>query len=92
MPTLVASYWDAVASPESLDCNTEALLFAIYYSTVISMESQQCEEVLGFSRAAAVKHYQFAVEQAMARANLLNTQSVVCVSPSCSSVFISTAQ
>lgn len=79
MPTLVASYWDAVASPESLNRNTEALLFAIYYSTVISMESQQCEEVLGFSRAAAVKHYQFAVEQAMARANLLNTQSVVLI-------------
>ncbi|KAF3386177.1 Bikaverin cluster transcription factor bik5 [Penicillium rolfsii] len=79
MPTLVASYWDAVASPESLDRNTEALLFAIYYSTVISMEPQQCEQVLGFSRAAAVKHYQFAVEQAMARANLLNTQSVVLI-------------
>lgn len=79
MPTLVISYWDAVASPETLDRNTEALLFAIYYSTVISMESEQCEEVLGFSRAAAVKHYQFAVEQAMARANLLNTQSVVLI-------------
>jgi hypothetical protein len=79
MPTLVSSYWDAVASPESLDRNTEALLFAIYYSAVISMESQQCEEVLGFSRAAVVKHYQFAVEQAMARANLLNTQSVVLI-------------
>lgn len=79
MPTLVTSYWDSVASPESLDRNTEALLFSIYYSTVISMESQQCEQVLGFSRAAAVKHYQFAVEQAMARANLLNTQSVVLI-------------
>jgi hypothetical protein len=76
-PTLISSYWDAVASPECLDRNTEALLFAIYYSAVISMESQQCEDVLGFSRAAAVKHYQFAMQQAMARADLLNTQSVV---------------
>ncbi|KAJ5195941.1 hypothetical protein N7449_006420 [Penicillium cf. viridicatum] len=79
MPTLISSYWDAVASLESLDRNTEALLFAIYYSAVISMESQQCEDVLGFSRAKAVKHYQFAVEQAMARADLLNTQSVVLI-------------
>ncbi|KAF1734080.1 Bikaverin cluster transcription factor bik5 [Beauveria bassiana] len=79
MPTLNTFYWDAAASPESLGCNAEALLFAIYYSTVISMESQQCEELLGFSRAAAVKHYQFAVEQAMARADLLNTQSVVLI-------------
>ncbi|KAK8149451.1 hypothetical protein G3M48_006911 [Beauveria asiatica] len=79
IPTLNTFYWDAVASPESLGCNAEALLFAIYYSTVISMESQQCDEVLGFSRAAAVKHYQFAVEQAMARADLLNTQSVALI-------------
>ncbi|KAM0745250.1 hypothetical protein ACQRIT_000634 [Beauveria bassiana] len=79
MPTLNNFYWDAVASPESLGCNAEALLFAIYYSTVISMESQQCEELLGFSRAAAVKHYQFAVEQAMARADLLKTQGVVLI-------------
>ncbi|KAJ5948875.1 Zn(II)2Cys6 transcription factor [Penicillium verhagenii] len=79
MPTLISCYWDAVASPESLDLNTEALLFAIYYATVISMESQQCESVLGFSRATAVKHYQFAMQQAMARADLLNTQSVVLI-------------
>lgn len=77
MPTMIRSYWDAVASPESLDCNTEALLFAIYYSTVISMEPQQCEEVLGVSRGAALKHYQFAVQQAMARADLLNSQSII---------------
>ncbi|KAF3390822.1 hypothetical protein DPV78_011083 [Talaromyces pinophilus] len=52
MPTLVASYWDALVSPESLDRNTEVLLFAIYYSTVISMESQQCEEVLSIITGA----------------------------------------
>ncbi|KAJ5637682.1 Zn(II)2Cys6 transcription factor [Penicillium lividum] len=56
-----------------------ALLFAIYYSTVISMESEQCEDVLGFPRATAVKHYQFAMQQAVARADLLNTQSVILI-------------
>ncbi|KAJ5777526.1 hypothetical protein N7520_000772 [Penicillium odoratum] len=79
LPTLTNYYWDAVASLDSLDRNTEALLFAIYYSTVISMESEQCEDVFGFPRATAVKHYQFAVQQAMARADLLNTQSVVLI-------------
>lgn len=77
MPTMIRSYWDAVASLELLDRNAEALLFAIYYSTVISMEPQRCERVLGLSRATALKHYQFAVQQAMARADLLNTQSIV---------------
>lgn len=77
MPTMIRSCWDAVASLELLDRNTEALLFAIYYSTMISMEPQQCERVLGLSRATALKHYQFVVQQAMARADLLNTQSIV---------------
>lgn len=77
MPTLMQAYWDAMASPEMIDRNTEALLFAIYYSTVISMDSKQCEEVLGIPRSNAVKHFQFATQQAMARADLLNTQSLV---------------
>ena len=77
MPTLVQAYWDAMASPELIDRNTEALLFAIYYSTVISMDSRQCEQVLGIPRSNAVKHFQFATQQAMARADLLNTQSLV---------------
>jgi hypothetical protein len=77
MPSLMRAYWDSIASPETIDRNTEALLFAIYYSTVISMESPQCERVLGLPRATGLKHYQFATQQAMARADLLNTQSLV---------------
>lgn len=75
-PTLMRDYWDAIASLDTLDRNSEALLFAIYYSTVISMESEQCESVIGVSREVALRHYQYAVQQAMARADFLNTQSV----------------
>ncbi|RAL04412.1 uncharacterized protein BO80DRAFT_347732 [Aspergillus ibericus CBS 121593] len=76
MPTLARSHWDAIASLESLDRDAEALLFAIYYSTVISMDSEQCASALGVSKAYASETYLFAVEQALARADLLNTQSV----------------
>ncbi|CAI7634544.1 unnamed protein product [Penicillium pancosmium] len=75
-PTLMRDYWNAMASLNTLDRNSEALIFAIYYSTVISMESEQCESVIGVSRGVALRHYQFAVQQAMARADFLNTQSV----------------
>ncbi|KAM0417244.1 hypothetical protein ACHAPT_012755 [Fusarium lateritium] len=37
MPTTKRMYWDAAVS-DSLDRNTEALLFAIYYSAVISID------------------------------------------------------
>lgn len=78
MPTTARIYWDAIASRDSpLDKNTEALLFAIYYSAVISMdEPKQCLNILGIPRDQALKKYRFAVEQALARADLLNTQSI----------------
>lgn len=77
MPTLSRSYWDAIASLDSLDKNTEALLFAIYYSTTISLSNEECFSLLGVPRDAATEKYRFAVEQALARADLLNTHSMV---------------
>lgn len=80
LPSTIQTYWDAIASPQSVDKTTEALLFAIYYSSVISMPvsgKDQCERILGISRQAAVNRYRFAIEQALARSDLLNTQSMV---------------
>ncbi|KAJ5527611.1 hypothetical protein N7513_011770 [Penicillium frequentans] len=77
MPTLIPICCQAFSLPETLDCNTEALMFAIYYSAVISMNTEQCEEILCLSRTAALKHYHSAMKHAIARANILNTQSTV---------------
>ena len=77
MPTLSRTYWDSIASLDSLDKNTEALLFAIYYSTAISLSNQDCLSLLGVTRDAATEKYRFSVEQALARADLLNTHSMV---------------
>ncbi|ROW02499.1 hypothetical protein VMCG_06029 [Cytospora schulzeri] len=77
VPTLSRIYWDAIASLESLDKNTEALLFAIYYSAVASIDDRQTLGILGMTKDAALERYRFAVEQAMARADLLNTQSLI---------------
>ncbi|KUI72477.1 hypothetical protein VM1G_07434 [Cytospora mali] len=77
MPTLSRMYHDAIASFESLDKNIEALLFAIYYATVASLDDQKTLSILGVTRAVAMETYRFAVEQAMARADLLNTQSMI---------------
>ncbi|KAJ6006247.1 hypothetical protein N7451_004191 [Penicillium sp. IBT 35674x] len=77
MPTLIPICWQAFSLPETLDCNTEALMFAIYYSAIISMNTHQCEDILRLSRTAALKHYHFAMKHAIARANILNTQSTV---------------
>lgn len=76
MPTLIQIFWDAVASLDQPDKDIEALLFAIYYSAVISMEPEQCLEILGIPRPHALQNLLFATQQALARANLLGTQSM----------------
>ncbi|KAL6922702.1 hypothetical protein FSST1_006728 [Fusarium sambucinum] len=77
MPTTEQWYWDTVVSLDSLNKNTETLLFSIYYSAIISMDDTQCLDVLGSTRSDSLDKYRFAVEQALSRANLLNTQSFV---------------
>lgn len=74
-PTLMHLFWSAVMSLDSIDKETEALLFAIYYSAVISIDSLQCADMVGAPRSVAVERYKFAAEQALARANILNTHS-----------------
>ncbi len=75
--TLIRLFWGAAAATDSLDKETEALLFAIYYSAVISIDPIQCANVVGAPRSAVVERYRFAAEQALARANLLNTHSTI---------------
>ncbi|KAI1271878.1 hypothetical protein F5Y07DRAFT_381628, partial [Xylaria sp. FL0933] len=76
MPTLTRIYWDAIASLDSLDKVTETLIFAIHYSTVVSLTPEACLNILSETRDSALEKFRFAVEQALARANLLNTQSM----------------
>ncbi|KAG5745043.1 hypothetical protein H9Q70_012268 [Fusarium xylarioides] len=76
MPTLTRIYWDAIASLGTVDKHTETLLFTIHYSAVISLNSEQCLNILDETREAALERYRFAVEQALAQGNLLSTQSM----------------
>ncbi|KAL1847801.1 hypothetical protein Daus18300_013843 [Diaporthe australafricana] len=77
MPTMSRTYREAITSLDALDKNTEALLFAIYYSTCISLSNEQCLALFNATRDAVTEKYRFATEQALAKANLLNTNSMV---------------
>ncbi|KAL4954723.1 hypothetical protein BDW69DRAFT_136953 [Aspergillus filifer] len=76
-PSLDRLFWDAIASMDALDKNIEALLFAIYYAAVISLEPEECLSMFGTSRVSLLETYRFATEQATARADLLNTQNFI---------------
>lgn len=76
-PTLFRSFYEHLAVLDSIDRNSEALLFSIYYSAVISLTDEESISFLGSPRDVLLERYKFAVEQAIARADLLNTQSMV---------------
>ncbi|KAI1126488.1 transcription factor [Nemania abortiva] len=76
MPTLTRIYWDAITSVDSLDKITETLLFAIHYSAVVSLTPEACLRILSEARDSALEKFRFAVEQALARSNLLSTQNM----------------
>lgn len=82
VPTVTDLFWEAIASLDLLDKVTETLLFTIYYAAVISLTPEECRSKLGDERTSLLARYRFAVEQALARANLLNTQSVMLIQAS----------
>jgi hypothetical protein len=76
-PTVRKLLTEAAQNPNLLDKNSEALVLSIYYVTIVSMSPEQCFSVLGDDRDTAVTRYRFAVEQALSKAGLLNTQSLM---------------
>lgn len=76
-PTAKNVLISASAGTEHLSRNTEALLFSIYYSSIISLTAAQCQSLLGEDKESLESKYRFAVEQALARAGFLNSQSLM---------------
>ncbi|PLB54789.1 hypothetical protein P170DRAFT_374167 [Aspergillus steynii IBT 23096] len=59
-----------------LDRTTEAVIFSIYHAAVTSLDADQCAEILGQDHATLQRHYRYATQQALARANFLQSQSL----------------
>ncbi|KAI9375699.1 fungal-specific transcription factor domain-containing protein [Aspergillus egyptiacus] len=66
----------AARTTNALDKNNEALVLAMYFAAIVSMQNEQCIAQLGEARDTLVGRYRFAVEQALSKANLMNTQSL----------------
>ncbi|KGO44646.1 Transcription factor, fungi [Penicillium expansum] len=76
-PTARDLFTEAARHPDALDKNSEALMFSMYLSSIVSMKPDECLFQFGEDRTTAVKRYRFATEQALAKAGFLNTQSLV---------------
>ena len=67
----------ASGSPDNLSKQEEAVLFSIYYGSVCSLTPSQCRQQLGEDKETMANRFRFAVEQALSRANFLNTSSLM---------------
>ncbi|KAL4871613.1 hypothetical protein BDV12DRAFT_25112 [Aspergillus spectabilis] len=75
-PAAQQLFIEAARAPDTLDKNNEALVLAMYFTAIVSMSTEHCLARLGEARDTLVSRYRFAVEQALSRANLMNTQSL----------------
>ncbi|BDD59411.1 hypothetical protein MAP00_004619 [Monascus purpureus] len=76
-PTTKKLVREAWINTDSLDKISEAFVLTIYFAAIVSMSPETCLLQLGEDRNAAVARYRFAVEQALAKADFLNTQSLM---------------
>jgi hypothetical protein len=61
----------------TVSASTEALMFAMYYSAIVSIDDQTCQSVLGESTVASIAKYSTATRQALVKAKLLRTSNLM---------------
>lgn len=57
-----------------LDSPAETLLFAIWFATVNTMSSEECNQLHNQEKAPVLQRYRFALEEALAQAEWMTTQ------------------
>ncbi|KAK1528554.1 fungal specific transcription factor domain-containing protein [Colletotrichum costaricense] len=77
IPTMEKLIRDMRRNIDELTAGNEALLFSIYYAAITSMEDEEVEKNFGSKKEEMLSQYRFALEQALAKANFLNTSDMV---------------
>ncbi|OLN81899.1 putative transcriptional regulatory protein C139.03-like protein 10 [Colletotrichum chlorophyti] len=77
IPTMEKLIRDMRRNIDELTPGNEALLFSIYYAAITSMEDEEVEKNFGSKKEQMLSQYRFALEQALAKANFLNTSDMV---------------
>ncbi|KAF4975659.1 hypothetical protein FZEAL_7594 [Fusarium zealandicum] len=73
IPSMEPIFRDARRNHEQLSPGNEALVWAIYYAAITSLEPDEVQANLGLSKVDVLGQYRFAVEQALSKANFLNS-------------------
>ncbi|KAK8136028.1 fungal specific transcription factor domain-containing protein [Apiospora sp. TS-2023a] len=79
VPTMHNVIRQVRADMNTLTPGLEALMFAIYYASITSMEENEVQINFNTDKARLLDQYRFGTEQALAKANFVNTSDAVVV-------------
>ena len=77
VPTMTAQVLEAAQHMDSIPRGMEALLMAIYYAAATSLWEEECRQNFGENKDDLLARYRFGVEQALARADFLQSDEVI---------------
>lgn len=77
LPTMEPIILQAVKQPSCIPRGLEALIFSIYFASVESLTETECRETFGSHKGDLIDRYKFATEQALARAQFLETDELI---------------
>ena len=78
-PTLQARFISAALDVASIEPEMDALMFSIYCVSLLSLEEDVCNSLLGTSKQELIRTYQLACKQALIKAGVLRTTSRECL-------------
>ncbi|KAH6657064.1 fungal-specific transcription factor domain-containing protein, partial [Truncatella angustata] len=64
---------------DSLSPGMEALMFSIYYAAITSLEDDEVKTNFGAEKSHLIKQFRYGTEQALAKANFLNTSDLIVI-------------
>ncbi|KAF5011267.1 hypothetical protein FDECE_2620 [Fusarium decemcellulare] len=76
VPTMEKVFRDARKRFDQLSSGYQALVLAIYYAAVVSLEPEDVLANLGETKEEALARYRFATQQALSRADFLGTSDI----------------
>ncbi|KAK9237849.1 fungal-specific transcription factor domain-containing protein [Lipomyces kononenkoae] len=77
VPTVQQLIVEASGSLENISASMEALMFAIYHSSLVSLRNEDCESIMGEARATLLARYSTATQQALTNAGVLRTSNLM---------------
>lgn len=76
-PTIEPTILKSADGLEKIHRGLECLLFAVYYGTITSMWPEEVQKLFGEDKQDLLTRYRFGLEQALARAEFLQTDEII---------------